>query len=416
MDRFPTVAAGRVDGFASSTKAELAGLFAAITVSPRNTPATIYIDNSAVVSQFRELVRGREACTERQRLRSPYAVWWAAVHNAYIVQGKKVNVIWVRGHAGNKGNEAADKAAKDGHMGELWSIKEQEHNDLTCHALFNNRVVEDDLRQLLKRQSAVRTNALWSRQNRTEKYIPRWQEVDWKATLHIIHNGNTPRGLFTSTADCHKRAHKIKKMHGMLPTLSYMKQWRPDLYETDICRMCELDREDTEHLWKCSITDDKQLAGWKKAVESFKADGKRALAQERKVWEQQQQQAKERGLAHGGHGPQFTPAPEAAIWRVLQSKFQGVTAIRKAGRVDAEPVEDGLGEDAIWSVQNLYHGLTPKDLVQDCKRTFKTSMSIARYVAGRFVKAIEDVGKAEIWIYPETTYSRRSERDQNKRR
>jgi len=397
MDRFPTVIAGRVDGFASSTKAELAGLFAAITVSPRNTPTTIYIDNSAVVSQFRKMVRRREACTERQRLRSPYAVWWAAVHNAYNAQGRKVNVIWVRGHAGNKGNEAADKAAKDGHLGELWSIKEQEHNDLMCHALFNNKLVEDDLRQLLKQQSVVRTNAVWSKQNRTEKYIPRWQEVDWKVTLHIIHNGNTPRGLFTSPADCRKRAHKIKKMHGMLPTLSYMKQWRPDLYETDICRMCELEREDTEHLWRCPITDDTQLDGWKKALENIQTDGKRALAKERKIWLEQQDQARKHGQTHGGCGPQFTPAPEATIWRMLQTKFQGVTAIRKADRAYAEQVMDGLGDDATWSVQDLYHGLTPKDFVQECKRTFKTSMSIARYVAGRFVKAIEKVGRSMIW-------------------
>ncbi|KAI7818938.1 hypothetical protein BC939DRAFT_506158 [Gamsiella multidivaricata] len=41
------------------------------------------------------------------------------------------------------------------------------------------------------------------------------------------------------TPDASKRAHRIKKAHGMLPTLSYMKGWRLDLYPTDGRRMCE---------------------------------------------------------------------------------------------------------------------------------------------------------------------------------
>ncbi|KAG0347062.1 hypothetical protein BGZ54_005038, partial [Gamsiella multidivaricata] len=85
-DQYPTAASGKVEGFASSTKAELAGLFAAILVSPRNIPTTVYIDNSAVVSQFKALVEERNRCTERQRVRPPYAIWWAAVHHAFVQQ------------------------------------------------------------------------------------------------------------------------------------------------------------------------------------------------------------------------------------------------------------------------------------------------------------------------------------------
>ncbi|KAF9343451.1 hypothetical protein BGX26_005697, partial [Mortierella sp. AD094] len=43
-----TAISGRVAGFASSTKAELAGLLAAILVSPRDKPTTVKIDNMAV--------------------------------------------------------------------------------------------------------------------------------------------------------------------------------------------------------------------------------------------------------------------------------------------------------------------------------------------------------------------------------
>ncbi|KAG0349393.1 hypothetical protein BGZ54_004377, partial [Gamsiella multidivaricata] len=200
-NQYPTAASGRVEGLASSTKAELAGLFAAILVSPRNTPTIVYIDNSTVVPQFKALVEERDRCTERQRVRSSYATWWAAVHHAFVQQGRSVKVAWIKGHAGDSGNEASDKAAKEGHLSELWSLKEDEHNDLLCHAKINDTIVEDDMRRVLKRQSVIRNNTVWTKQNRTATYIPDWQTVDWKATLSIVHDGQTPRSLFTSPAD-----------------------------------------------------------------------------------------------------------------------------------------------------------------------------------------------------------------------
>ncbi|KAF9897455.1 hypothetical protein BX616_005561, partial [Lobosporangium transversale] len=348
---------GRVDGYASSTKAELVGLYAAILVSPRNVPTTVYIDNMAVVVQFKDLAQKREASTERQRLRSKYAVWWAAISRALFKQGGKVTVKWVKGHAGNRGNIRADQAAKDAHFSEMWTIKVLEHNDLRCHAIFENEVVEDDLRHLLKLQSAVRTHYLWASQNRVRNYIADWREVEWKASLHILHDGNTPRGLFTSPADCHKRAHRIKKVHGMLPTLTYMRQWRPDLYETDICRMCEQEQEDIEHLWRCPMTLDEQLKGWKQAIELITKDGKRALVKEKKLWEDKQGKTQEPNLNKGG--PSFTPVADNVIWGSLEAMFKGVREIRHAstlfGEEDVDMGRRNEGEDAHWTVQDLYH-------------------------------------------------------------
>ncbi|KAF9368639.1 hypothetical protein BGX21_006453, partial [Mortierella sp. AD011] len=149
-----TAISGRVAGFASSTKAELAGLLAAILVSPRDKPVTVKIDNMAVVTQFRTLILQRPDCTERQRIRSPYAIWWSAISNAYERQGSSVTVEWIKGHQGDRGNEAADKAAKSAHRGILWELNPTQHNDMMCHAYFNGAVAEDDLRQILKLQSA----------------------------------------------------------------------------------------------------------------------------------------------------------------------------------------------------------------------------------------------------------------------
>ncbi|KAI1292759.1 hypothetical protein EDD11_008590 [Mortierella claussenii] len=239
------------------------------------------------------------------------------------------------------------QAAKEGPLSELWSLKEEEHNDFLCHAKINDTIVEDDVRRVLKRQSVIRNNTAWTKQNRTAAYIPDWQAVDWKATLNIVHNGQTPRSLFTSPDDCQKRAHRIKKIHGMLPTLSYMKNWRPDLYDTDICRMCELEVEDIEHIWTCAITRGEQMESWNKAVAEVK----------RKQWKEKQKCQEGQGQQPSKkRRPQFTALAETTIWRMLESKVLGVTTIRCADENLDEADESRHSHDISWTVRDLYHG------------------------------------------------------------
>ncbi|KAF9146069.1 hypothetical protein BGX20_006881, partial [Mortierella sp. AD010] len=304
-------------------------------------------------------------------------------------QGQKVRVEWVKGHAASQGNIAADRAAQLGHNTGLWQLNSNEHSDLICHARFGNTVIEDDLRRFIKRQSAVRINTQWVNQNRTKENVRNWKAVDWKATLNIVHNGNTPRGLFTSMSDCRKRAHRIKKLHGMLPTLVYMKHWRPDLYNTDICRVCEMDREDTQHLWRCAMTLEKQLQGWEKAVKDINSDGKRAWAKERSKWLEARRIAMERGMPVPSQGePKFSEVKEDIIWRVLSARIDNLAEIQRARDItdeeNATEERTNTQERPKWTVQDLYQGLTPKSFTAEWKSIFKTSTSVARYMVGRF--------------------------------
>ena len=50
-----------------------------------------------------------------------------------------------------------------------------------------------------------------------------------------------------------------------------------------------------------------------------------------------------------------------------------------------------------WKAQDLYQGLTPKSFTEEWKTIFKTTSTIARYMVGRFVNAIEEFGRTEIW-------------------
>ncbi|KAF9347818.1 hypothetical protein BGX34_002862, partial [Mortierella sp. NVP85] len=217
---------GRVEGFASSANAELCGLLATVIISPRDKAVDIYLDNSSVVDGFHCLVEKRAQATTRQKLRSADAQWWAMVHDAYQRQGRGIKVHWVRGHAGNQGNEKADKLAKAAHerYQVSWRLQVDQHQDMWCHAQFALTSADKDMREILKLQSAVRHHHKWLSQNRTKEYVQDWTEVAWAPTLGILHDKNPPMGLFTSVRDCQLRAHRVKKLHGMLPTLSQMRQ------------------------------------------------------------------------------------------------------------------------------------------------------------------------------------------------
>ncbi|KAF9342474.1 hypothetical protein BGX26_007461, partial [Mortierella sp. AD094] len=102
---------GRTDGHASSAKAELMGLLAAIISAPPDQDVRIELDNQAVVQQFQQLVHLRLDTLPRKRIRSTYAGLWAVIHNVVQERAGTVEVAWVRGHSNNIGNNQADIVA-----------------------------------------------------------------------------------------------------------------------------------------------------------------------------------------------------------------------------------------------------------------------------------------------------------------
>jgi ribonuclease HI len=402
--RYRTVISGKTVGYASSTKAELVGLLATIMVCPRGTNATIYIDNEAVVQQFERLVENRETATARKRLRSPYAVWWAVIARAFEHQGRRIQVEWVKGHSGNPGNDMADIAAKEAHSKDAWSLDLSKHTDMKCHALFKGQLVEDDLRQVLKKQSTARVHQRWANQGRTQAWIKKWEEVEWRSTIAIVHSRKSPRSLFTSTADCAKRAHRIKKLHGSLPTGTYMHQWRPDLYEDSWCRICEAVKEDTTHVWRCPDTMESQKEGWEEAMSLVTEVGKKAWQQDRKKWLEMKKKAEEEGKEFTKAEPTFVAEDKETFWTMLERFFRGAKNIRQGNLMEDDllteeevVVDLGALERRRWTVVEAYHGLAPVDLGDKFKEVFRTTQAIAAIMADRFITLIENYGRQGIW-------------------
>ncbi|KAF9287340.1 hypothetical protein BGZ68_001949 [Mortierella alpina] len=267
---------------------------------------------------------------------------------------------------------------------------------------MRNQLVEDDVRRTLRIQSAARIHYQWTEQNRTKANIKDWRKVDWTASLGIIHDKNQPMSLHTSTADCSKRAHRIKKLHGMLPTLAVMKQRNPDLYDDDSCRRCYEQyptQETEEHMWDCSESMETQWIGWEKACEMVNHDGNRMFNKHEKLWEMRRKKAEENNKPFTTPRPTFTSMPVKDIKESLLWIAGARDRVRSENDNDEDSDEDedvfDPGND--WHVHDLYRGLVPKLLTTIWARMFATSNSTARYMAARFVLAIEDYMRKWIW-------------------
>jgi hypothetical protein len=160
--------------------------------------------------------------------------------------------------------------------------------------------------------------------------------------------------------------------------------------------MCEQEREDTQHLWRCPATMEMQRERWTEEIEGANAVGTRVWKSVRKAWEKEIKKAQEKGQDISQRKPPtFRKASEDDIWEALQLMVKGVRDIRRT-EVDPEVVGEDI-ERLEWSVQDLYHGLTPKCMTRSWKRIFHTTERIAAHMVSSFVQNIEEFGRTEIW-------------------
>ncbi|KAF9188786.1 hypothetical protein BGZ49_003907, partial [Haplosporangium sp. Z 27] len=211
----PQVVRGRTDGHASSTKAELMGLLAAILATPSEQDVQIELDNKSVVQQYQQLVHSRADTLPRKRLRSTYAGLWAVIHDLVAKRMGKVTVKWVKGHNGNIGNELADKEATQAVRCNTtpWRVDLSQQEDIHYFARCHSDLVELDLRQLLKQQTTIRRHHVWTTQRRVKMALGNIDDIEWRSTLSIVHDKRPVHTFFSNAKDTRARTHHIKKLH-----------------------------------------------------------------------------------------------------------------------------------------------------------------------------------------------------------
>jgi ribonuclease HI len=384
---------GRTNGYASSAKAELMGLFAAVMSAPAEQDIEIQLDNQSIVQQYQQLVKRREYTLPRKRQRSNFAGLWAALHKVVQERPGTVEVKWVRGHATDAGNIMADMVATSAARAETtsWSVDLGMQQDINKFAHCQNTMCEIDLRQQLKQQTTIRRHQAWTAQRRTKRALGHIDDIEWRSTLSIIHNKRPVHTFFSSAQDTRDRTHRVKKLHGMLPTLNVMRARRPDLYPDDICCVCDIQGEDNGHLWRCSANDQFDEDIIEEALSKIGDWGRRETTQ----YNKDAQELYNKGRLNGRTN---INAPQAVVWQSPERETH-VRGLSSVGGTRSLLLGKGYYDRAIdlrWTITDLYRGIMPTSLLEEWTPLFATPFKVARTVAVRRTRKPPTRGRAEI--------------------
>ncbi|KAF9943451.1 hypothetical protein BGZ70_005953, partial [Mortierella alpina] len=193
----------KTTGFASSTKAELMGLIAAILAVVPDQDVIVHLDNKAVVTQYQTLVAYRDRATVKEKLRSNNYLEWGVAHRICNERTGTTAVEWVRGHNDDYWNERADVEAKAAQRdpGTAWTVDTTAQEEVRYTAQLQGVTMECDPRQVLKMQTTRRWHQSWRAQRRTKNNVPDYDNVDWPGTLAIVHDNKAVNTFFSSQND-----------------------------------------------------------------------------------------------------------------------------------------------------------------------------------------------------------------------
>ncbi|KAG9063459.1 hypothetical protein KI688_004343 [Linnemannia hyalina] len=191
----PLTVQGRTDGHASSAKAELMGLLAAVLSAPPEQDIVVKLDNQSVVEQYNRLVKNRRYTFTEEAIQEYICEYLGGALAGYGISAR-------RGRGGKR-------------------VK---------------RVISDI------------------------------DDVEWTSALAYVHDRHAVFTFYSTSKNSHQWIHHIKKLHGILPTLNSMQARKPNLYPTCVCRRCELEKEDNDHVWKCPLAAETTTEIWKEAM------------------------------------------------------------------------------------------------------------------------------------------------------
>jgi len=387
---------GRVNGHASSTKAELMGVFAAILSVPAGQDLVVRSDNQTVVDNFKDLVMNRDRTLPRRRARATHSQHWAVLANMVADRTGSTAVEWIRGHSGDLGNEKADRAAKVAVLLNTmaWKVELRAQDDIPFSASFQGATMEQDLRELLKAQTTIRNHQSWSAQKRVQRALGDLSDIEWRSTLSTIHNKRPVFTYFSGRKDTTHRTQHIKKMHGMMPTLSVMAARHPELYGNGLCCMCRQASEDNSHLWRCPNSMTAQKIAWNEAIDKINDWGQEAVAKANREAQKRHENRQQREPLAAAPEPQRWCAIAAPrVWESLAVVFDGLETL--------SPLDIDIGlttpPDGRRSWADVYLGLLPLKLVHGWKSLFNSTTTVAASVAHCFVKYLDTIALSRLW-------------------
>ncbi|PKC07395.1 hypothetical protein RhiirA5_399882 [Rhizophagus irregularis] len=245
----------------SSTRAELGAILSAILVLQTGQRANIFTDSQAAIDSINHtrinLTNGKNKI--RIWCKSNNYSIISSIINLIDSKHLEIKLIKVKGHSGVKGNEEADRVAKnDTGKSTCITINDSQQKDLKYDLYWDGKRVDRHIRKFIDNLCGSALEASWSF-NRTHRTI--FQDtthmIEEKVTWAIFKK-NTGFNCTTTTVNNNFIKH-LKLTNNLLPTLEIMKERRYDLYGDVKCRLCLVENEDDDHIIYCQQLRDKWL-------------------------------------------------------------------------------------------------------------------------------------------------------------
>ncbi|KAG9066352.1 hypothetical protein KI688_001576 [Linnemannia hyalina] len=166
---------------------------------------------------------------------------------------------------------------------------------------------------------------------------------------------------------------------------------KPNLYPTCVCRRCELEKEDNDHVWKCPSAAETTTEIWKEAMGKINEWGVQATNSYNAARKREYKRAVDRGRQ--------VPRPVPIHWWPPSDAdhVRGFSSIGGARAVHSGSPAPDRDEKPMWNVSDLLRGITPLSMLTEWSAVFRTPMSIAKTVLHKFVGYLEAQASELIW-------------------
>ncbi|GBB96498.1 hypothetical protein RclHR1_27690005 [Rhizophagus clarus] len=242
----------------SSTQAEAAAIYAALSISLDDSTITIYTDSQAAVDSLSSCTSSSYS-NSRLYYKTTNFELWASIERSIRTKHLMVLPVKVKGHDGNYWNEFADSLANSAHHSDTAPLLPaaaytSSHNvrlvydDVICESnprrLFKLHFQATFLKDLL---SLKRFQFVYCLTNKDD-YV-----VDWELTWFALNFSPTHDASFQASHAARHYTFKFKLFLDDLPLLEKLKITRSDLYiDLFTCHSCRNRMEDLMHLILCS--------------------------------------------------------------------------------------------------------------------------------------------------------------------
>ncbi|GBB91749.1 hypothetical protein RclHR1_01910033 [Rhizophagus clarus] len=258
LNSVATYAHGTIRNWPSSTRAEAAAIYAALSVSPDDSTITIYTDSQAAIDGL-NLCASSSYTNSRLYYKTTNFELWASIEHSIRTKRLTVFPVKVKGHDGNYWNEFADSLANSAHHSDTAPLLPaaaytSSHN---VRLVYDNVVCESNPRRLFKLHfqatflkdllSLKRFQFVYCLYNRDD-YV-----VDWNLTWFTLNFSPAHDASFQASHAARHYTFKFKLFLDDLPFLEKLKITHSDLYiDLLTCRSCHDHMKDLMHLILCS--------------------------------------------------------------------------------------------------------------------------------------------------------------------